>query len=352
MKDGYKIIGFISSGTYGKVYKAVSSNSNDKRLFAIKKFKAESKQVSSNAQQTGVSQSAIREMMLCREIQHENIVSLVQVLLKDGTISMVFEYAEHDLLQIIHFHSRSRTRQIPPSILKSILWQIINGVAYLHENWIMHRDLKPANIMITATGKVKIGDLGLGRLIRDPILPFYSSDRVVVTIWYRAPELLLGAHDYTPAIDVWAIGCIYGEMLALSPLFKGDEIKMEDKKVVPFQSTQMLRIMELLGTPTEERWPGLKNYPEYYQLSSFEVRYWNNLLPQWYQTVKNRDPQGLDLLMKMLQYDPKSRITAKQALEHVFFTSDKLWTTRYVFFLFLFIIERNKLLLTHFLAHF
>ncbi|WBW72637.1 mediator complex, cyclin-dependent protein kinase subunit Srb10 [Schizosaccharomyces osmophilus] len=322
----YQVVGFISSGTYGKVYKVISTNQNEKRFFAIKKFKAEARNAAPNAQQTGISQSTIREMMLCREMQHENIVKLIQVLLKDGTISMVFEYAEHDLLQLIHYHGRMRTRKIPPSIIKSIMWQLLNGLSYLHENWVIHRDLKPANIMITAAGKVKIGDLGLGRLIRDPLLPLYSSDRVVVTIWYRAPELLLGARDYTPAIDIWAIGCIYGEILALTPLFKG-EVKVESKKVVPFQRTQMLRIMEILGTPTVERWPDLKYYPDYDQLSTFEVKYWNNLLPQWYRTDKTRDPKGLDLFMKLLVYDPKKRITAKEAIQHPYFTEDSDWST-------------------------
>lgn len=117
---------------------------------------------------------------------------------------------------------------IPESILKSVLWQLLNGVSYLHQNWIIHRDLKPANIMLTANGIVKIGDLGLARLFKDPLQSLYAGDKVVVTIWYRAPELLLGGRHYTPSIDLWAVGCIFAELLALRPIFKGEETKADN----------------------------------------------------------------------------------------------------------------------------
>ncbi|EEB05336.2 CMGC/CDK/CDK8 protein kinase Srb10 [Schizosaccharomyces japonicus yFS275] len=324
-KKRYNILGFISAGTYGKVYKATAKDSKQPGIFAIKRFKPESKFSNGQNVTNGISQSAIREISLCRELHHENIVNLVDVMIDGTNISMVFEYAEYDLLQIIQFHLRPRPHPIPKSIIKSFTWQILNGIAYLHENWILHRDLKPANILITEEGVVKVGDLGLGRIFRDSLQSLYASDRVVVTIWYRAPELLLGARNYTPAIDMWAIGCVFAEILALGPLFKGEEMKMETKKVVPFQKNQMLRIMEVLGTPTEERWPGLSQYPEYHQLATYDVQYWNNLLPQWYHSVKANDPDGLDLLMKLLEYDPSKRISAKDALSHSFFTRDSNW---------------------------
>ncbi|KAH9468126.1 hypothetical protein Pst134EA_011747 [Puccinia striiformis f. sp. tritici] len=141
---------------------------------------------------TGISQSACREIMLNREILHENVTALQEVMLQDKSIYLVFEYCEHDFLQIIHHHSQSRT-SIPEGTLKSLLWQLINGVNYLHANWIVHRDLKPANILVTEHGVVKIGDLGLARSFHSPIQSLYASDKVVVTIWYRSPDLLLGA---------------------------------------------------------------------------------------------------------------------------------------------------------------
>ena len=123
------------------------------------------------------------------------------------------------LQQIIHHHSTNRST-IPLAVLKSMLWQLINGVAYLHDNWVIHRDLKPANILVTSTGEVKIGDLGLARIYASPLQSLYTSDKVVVTIWYRSPDLLLGARHYTSSVDMWSLGCIFGELIALRPMFK------------------------------------------------------------------------------------------------------------------------------------
>ncbi len=248
--DKYTIVGFISSGTYGRVYKAVSKVGNEGREYAIKKFKPDKE--GEVVHYTGISQSACREMALCRELNHENVIDLVEVILEDKCIYMVFEYAEHDLLQIIHHHTHPATHPIPESTIRSILYHLVKGISYLHENWVLHRDLKPANIMVTASGAVKIGDLGLARLFWKPLMPLYSGDKVVVTIWYRAPELVLGARHYTPAIDMWAVGCIFAELLALRPIFKGEEAKMDSKKNVPFQRHQMQKIVEIMGTPTSE----------------------------------------------------------------------------------------------------
>ena len=132
-------------------------------------------------------------MALCTELSHPNVIHLVEIILEDKCIFMVFEYAEHDLLQIIQHHSQPTRYPIPASAIKSILFQLLNGLLYLHTNWVLHRDLKPANIMVTSKGEVRIGDLGLARLFHKPLNSLFSGDKVVVTIWYRAPELLLGA---------------------------------------------------------------------------------------------------------------------------------------------------------------
>ena len=127
---------------------------------------------------------------------------------------MVFEYAEHDFLvssdtrmrteyqQIIHHHSQTARTPIPSTTLRRLLYQLLCGVHFLHSNFVLHRDLKPANILVTSEGVVKIGDLGLARLWHKPLAQngLFGGDKVVVTIWYRAPELLLGAKHYTAAI--------------------------------------------------------------------------------------------------------------------------------------------------------
>ena len=298
-------------------------------------------------QYTGISQSAIREMSLCSELSHVNLIRLAEIILEDKCIFMVFEYCEHDLLQIIQYHSQSATRTpIPASAVKSMLWQLLNGVHYLHTNWVLHRDLKPANIMVTSNGEVRIGDLGLARLFYKPLHSLYSGDKVVVTIWYRAPELLLGSKHYTPAIDLWAVGCIFGELLSLRPIFKGEEAKLDNKKSVPFQRNQMQKIVEILGMPSKERWPGLVHQQEYSQLqtlsssvrehsssrssssssshipSGLETWYNNTLASTGYPpspSVDTPGPEGLDLLAKLLEYDPTKRLTAQQAMQHAYF---------------------------------
>ncbi|KAH8147521.1 uncharacterized protein LAJ45_08348 [Morchella importuna] len=314
--DRYQIIGFISSGTYGRVYKARSKLAGNTKEFAIKKFKPDKE--GEIIQYTGISQSACREMALCSELGHENIIHLHEIILEDKCIYMVFEYAEHDLLQIVHFHSHPERRLIPEATVKSILWQLLNGVSYLHQNWVLHRDLKPANIMVTAAGEVKIGDLGLARLFWKPLQSLYTGDKVVVTIWYRAPELLLGSKHYTAAIDLWAVGCIFAELLALRPIFKGEEAKMEKKSTVPFQRNQMQKIIEILGMPTKERWPGVVQQPEFGQLNGFKPS--PNVLEGWYHQIGATNALGFQLLSGLLNYDPTQRLTAQAALEHPYFT--------------------------------
>ncbi|KAK7206039.1 Serine/threonine-protein kinase SSN3 [Myxozyma melibiosi] len=329
--DRYEILGYIAAGTYGRVYKARAKYGDTTREFAIKKFKADKE--GEVAHYTGISQSACREIALCRELRHVNITTLVEIILEDKCIYMVFEFAEHDLLQLIHFHSHPDRRPIPDSTLKSILWQLLNGVSYLHQNWVLHRDLKPANIMVSADGVVKIGDLGLARLFYKPLQPLFTGDKVVVTIWYRAPELLLGSRHYTPAVDIWAVGCIFAELLALRPIFKGEEAKMDSKKTVPFQRNQMQKIIEILGTPTKESWPALPQYPEYHALASFKP--YQNVLETWYNTVpaathgsqsssQSQQPaasqRGFQLLQGLLEYNPLKRFTAEQAMQHPYFS--------------------------------
>lgn len=156
----------------------------------------------------------------------------------------------HLIQQLIHHYSQTlRVPTTPLSVLKSLVYQLFNGLLYLHNAHILHRDLKPANILITAAGVVKIGDLGLARLTNQPLQPLFAGDKVVVTIWYRAPELLMGAKHYNKAVDCWAVGCVLAELASLRPIFKGEEVKLDSKKNVPFQKDQLLKIIDVLGTP-------------------------------------------------------------------------------------------------------
>ncbi|KAJ2223055.1 cyclin-dependent protein kinase [Coemansia sp. RSA 485] len=312
----YEIIGFISSGTYGRVYKARPREGPPIEL-AIKKFKPERE--GEGRPTTGISQSACREIGLCRELHHENIVDLCEVIMDDNAIHMVMDYAEFDLLSIMQHHTHHLRKPMSELVVKSILWQLINGVAYLHANVILQRDLKPANIMITSSGVVKVGDMGLARVFRRPFQTLYNGDKVVVTVWYRAPELLLGTRHYTTAVDMWSIGCIFAEMLALRPIFKGEEAKIE-KKQIPFQRGQVLKILEVLGTPTKEQWPNIELMPDYQHMKQF--RHYANALKSWYSNTGHKSELGFQLLASLLEYDPDRRISAADALDHAYFKED------------------------------
>ncbi|BFZ61646.1 cyclin-dependent protein kinase [Saitoella coloradoensis] len=322
--DKYEIQGFISSGTYGRVYKARSKDPDDRREFAIKKFKPERE---GEVQYTGLSQSAIREMGLCNELKHVNIIALVEVILEEKCIYMIFEYADHDLLQIIQTHVANDRRAIPMPIVKSIMYQLLNATAHLHAQWILHRDIKPANIMVTSPsqgGTLKVGDLGLARLARRPLHSLTHSDKVVVTIWYRPPELLLNASHYGPAVDIWSIGCTFLELLALKPAFKGEEVRMGQntgtkKHEMPFQKSQCIKILEILGTPGENECGSLKATPEWRAFRA--LKNYPPRLSDWYRDVgKATDPHALDLIEKLLIWDPNTRISASEALKHPFFS--------------------------------
>ncbi|KAI9356313.1 kinase-like domain-containing protein [Zopfochytrium polystomum] len=326
--DKYVSLGFIAAGTYGRVFKARSINPNDQSLYAIKKFKPDKE--GEQALHRGISQSACREISLCRELSHENVVRLAEVLLNpiDRSIYMVFDYAEHDLLvflQILQYHTHlpPDRRRIPEVLVKSLLWQLLNGLSYLHCNWVLHRDLKPANVLVTSEGVVKIGDLGLARLFQRPLQPLFNGDKVVVTIWYRSPELLLGSRHYTKAVDIWAVGCIFAELLLLRPIFKGDEAKMEpNKKAIPFQKDQLSKIFDILGLPTREKWPGIVHCPDYNQMSNFRQGEMSMLKAIYTQATGALNEAGYDLLARTLEYDPTKRITADESLRHRYFQEE------------------------------
>lgn len=216
------------------------------------------------------------------------------------------------------------------------MYQIFSGLLYLHRNWVVHRDLKPANIMVTSSGCIKIGDLGLARLFHKPLHALFSGDKVVVTIWYRAPELLLGSRHYTPAIDLWAVGCIFAELLSLRPIFKGEEAKQDSKKAVPFQRNQMGKIGEVLGLPKKSDWPLLSAMPEFVNMGSIPSQFPGVSRPVglekwWRNTVGGNnygsrggpDASAEELLRGLFVYDPLRRWSAEEALGCKYFSTEK-----------------------------
>jgi len=282
----YRKIEKIGEGTYGVVYKAEDRKTRE--IVAMKKIRLE-------AEDEGVPITAIREISLLKELQHENIVSLKDAINQDNKLYLIFEYLDQDLKRYMDYIGKKMHRLL----IKSYLHQLLKGVEFCHANRIIHRDLKPQNILIDRKGTLKLADFGLARAYRIPI-PTYTHE--VVTLWYRAPEVLLGGREYSLPVDIWSVGCIFAEMITHQPLFPGDS-----------EIDQLYSIFRILGTPNEELWPGVSGYPDY--KSSF---------PQWgpsplKNVIEDLDPLAQDLLSRMLVYEPNKRISARQALKHPYF---------------------------------
>ncbi|KAI4455055.1 cell division protein kinase [Holotrichia oblita] len=245
----------------------------------------------------GVPSTAIREISLLKELRHPNIVSLQDVLMEEARLYLIFEYLTMDLKKYID--KIERGKMMDPRLVKSYLHQINEAILFCHRRRVLHRDLKPQNLLITKDGTIKVADFGLGRAFGVPVR-IYTHE--VVTLWYRAPEVLLGSPRYSCPIDVWSMGCIFSEMITRRALFQGDS-----------EIDQLFRIFRVLKTPTEETWPGVSSCPDYQTTFPKWTNY--NLAAH----VKGMDEQGLDLLKQMLVYDPVKRISAKNIAAHPYF---------------------------------
>ncbi|KAI4468873.1 cell division protein kinase [Holotrichia oblita] len=266
------------SGAYGTVFKG--KNKKNDAVVALKRVRIP-------ITDDGVPLSTIREVSLLKQIgtyRHPNIVQILDVchgkrLEKELIMYIVFEHMEQDLSS--YLDKCSRGVGIKSTEIRKIIHGILSGVEFLHLHRIVHRDLKPQNILLTESG-------------------------VVVTLWYRAPEILLGMPYATP-VDIWSVGCILGELYLLKPLFCGSS-----------DSDQLMKILRILGRPKFEDWPqdiSLK----YDSLDVGEVGDLRNLIP-------NLCENGYDLMMKMLTFKYSKRITAGDALKHVYFSEEPLDT--------------------------
>ncbi|GFQ01513.1 cell division control protein 2 homolog a [Phtheirospermum japonicum] len=286
--DQYEKVEKIGEGTYGVVYKARDRVTNE--TIALKKIRLEQ-------EDEGVPSTAIREISLLKEMQHGNIVRLQDVVHSERRLYLVFEYLDLDLKK--HMDSCPEFSQ-DPRLVKLFLYQILRGIAYCHSHRVLHRDLKPQNLLIDRrTNALKLADFGLARAFGIPVRTFTHE---VVTLWYRAPEILLGSRHYSTPVDVWSVGCIFAEMVNQQPLFPGDS-----------EIDELFKIFRVMGTPTEDTWPGVTSLPDF-----------KTAFPKWPSKdlttlVPTLDSAGLDLLVKMLCLDPSKRITARSALEHEYF---------------------------------
>ncbi|KAJ5281671.1 hypothetical protein N7478_007043 [Penicillium angulare] len=297
--DNFERLNHIEEGSYGWVSRARDITTGE--VVALKKLKIENSP-------DGFPVTGLREIQTLLEARHQNVVYLREVVMgnKMDDVFLVMDFLEHDLKALLD----EMREPFLPSEIKTLLLQVVGGLDFLHAQWIMHRDLKTSNLLMNNRGEVKIADFGMARYYGDPPP---KMTQLVVTLWYRAPELLLGADNYGTEIDMWSIGCIFGELLTKEPLLQGKN-----------EVDQVSKIFDLTGPPNSQIWPGFRSLPNAKSLkipSNSSSSSGNlPLLP------RSRFPYltnaGLNLISELLALNPASRPTTKQCLAHPYFRED------------------------------
>lgn len=291
--ENYEELNEIGNGAYGTVYRA-RDLMNEGRVVALKKIRI-------TLSEEGVPVNAVREIALLKQLErfeHPNIVRLLDICHgkiereERLTLILVFEYMEQDL---DHYLKRCPAPGLEPPRIKSLMHQILSGVDFLHSNRIIHRDMKPQNILVDRHGTVKIADFGLAR-----IYDFNMRLTItVVTLWYRAPEVLL-SNSYATAVDIWSCGCIFAELFRKRPLFEGRK-----------EGDQLHKIFDVIGTPSENDWPR--------DVSLSRSNFRNHPGRPFKDVVPEITDDAADLLKKLLTFKPEERISALQAKNHPYF---------------------------------
>lgn len=284
----YEILAEIGQGAYGKVYKAREKR-EQQRLIAVKRLNIPEEP------ESGIPQFMIREVALLRKIEHFNHPNIVKLMSVSAgwqnhkfDMTLVFEYIDQDLTT---FLSRASEKGLAKDKIKDVMRQLLSGLDFLHTNSVIHRDLKPDNVLVSSRGEVKIADFGLARIYTYRI----ALTPCVVTLWYRAPEVLLQS-SYMSSVDMWSAGCIFAELFLLRPLFRGfTEIQ------------QLQKIFEVIGLPGKEDWP--MESPVCYSPALVEKK------PAT-QVLASLTPEENGLLSQFLAFNPVHRISACEALAH------------------------------------
>jgi cyclin-dependent kinase 12/13 len=285
----------LSFSFCSKVYQAVDDVTGD--MVALKKVRMEN-------EKEGFPITAIREIKILKQLEHTNVVQLKEIVVtrnkKDGPIYMVFEYMQHDMTGLVDSVHKIFTE----AQVKCYVRQLLDGLHYCHANNVLHRDIKGSNLLINERGELKLADFGLARPYNQTTGNYTNR---VITLWYRPPELLIGATQYGPAVDMWSVGCIMAELLSRKPVFPGRN-----------EIDQIELIFKMCGTPTKESWPAL------FERGQRQLP-WTRLIPDRVYpprldaSFSNFSPLALDLVKRMLAIDPAQRISAADALDHDWF---------------------------------
>jgi len=293
MDRRYRIIDPVGSGAYGVVVSAEDTVTG--RQVAIKK-------IEKGLDHPTLAKRTLRELKILRLIQHDNIIPIITIQLPrsredfDG-IYVVSELMESDLTSII-----KSKQALGDEHCQFFVYQILRGLKFLHGSGVLHRDLKPRNLLVNSNCDLKICDFGLARVdlpgtkVKAALMTDY-----VATRWYRPPEALLLYKKYTKAMDIWSVGCILGELLLRKPILPGKDTE-----------NQLELIFNLLGTPEDEDVAAIPN-----TRSRRLVERLPRKAPKDFRVIfKGANPQGLDLLKKLLQFNPAKRLSVEEALSH------------------------------------
>eukprot|EP01086_Lenisia_limosa_P013219 TRINITY_DN42131_c0_g1_i1.p1 TRINITY_DN42131_c0_g1~~TRINITY_DN42131_c0_g1_i1.p1 ORF type:complete len:353 (-),score=52.54 TRINITY_DN42131_c0_g1_i1:85-1143(-) len=293
--DEFVPIGKVNEGTYGIVYRATDTRTG--KIVALKKIKLKK-------EQEGFPITSLREIYTLMKCRHPNVVEVEEVVLGDtmDQIFMVMEFVEYDLKGVLEEMSDTN-KSFAQSEVKSLLYQILLAVDHMHSNWVLHRDLKAANLLISKDGILKVADFGMAREYEDPHGKYTT---LVQTLWYRAPELMLGATEYTQAVDLWSVGCLFAELITKKVPFDGHTVL-----------TQLAQIFKALGTPTAETWPEYPDLPVTKDLILKPEKGGRQLHTRF--PLGSINSEGVKLMYRLLEFDPAKRITAKEALKHSYF---------------------------------
>lgn len=295
----YEKLQKIGQGTFGEVFKARCRRTG--RMVALKKILMEN-------EKEGFPITALREVKMLQQLKHENVTDLIEVCSNTSstnqrdrsTFYLVFAFCEHDLAGLLS----NQKIKLTVTHIKTLLKHLLNGLAKLHRSKILHRDMKTANVLVSKEGYLKLADFGLAR----PYImsqPRHLYTNRVVTLWYRPPELLLGARMYGPPIDTWGAGCIMAELWTRTPIMQGDT-----------EQRQLIIISNLCGSICPEVWPSVVELPlwDRMELPKDLPRGINKRLGH---IIK--DPEGVNMLDKFLSLDPSKRLGAEEALQHAYF---------------------------------
>ncbi|XP_036240552.1 cyclin-dependent kinase-like 1 isoform X2 [Molothrus aeneus] len=279
--ERYEKLGKVGEGSYGVVFKC--RNKDTGQIVAIKKFLE-------SEEDPVIRKIALREIRMLKHLKHPNLVKLLEVFRRKRRLHLVLEYCEHTVLQELDRHPRG----VPEYLVKSITWQTLQAVNFCHKHNCIHRDVKPENILITKHSVIKLCDFGFARILTGP--SDYYTD-YVATRWYRSPELLVGDTQYGPPVDVWAIGCVFAELLSGMPLWPGKS-----------DVDQLYLIRRTLGDliPRHQQ---VFSTNQFFSGEPLEVKF------------PNISYSALALMKGCLRMDPAERQSCEQLLQHPYFGS-------------------------------